>query len=52
MSVTQGKGDDDKIYIGDMIQPSVQRGVPDLGARVSVLTADGQLIERLVCNLY
>ena len=47
MSVTQGKGDDDKIYIGDMIQPSVQRGVPDLGARVSILTEDGQLIERL-----
>ena len=47
MSVTQGKNGDDKIYIGDMIQPAVQRGVPDLGARVSILTADGQLIERL-----
>ncbi len=47
MSVTEGKGDDDKIYVGEMIQPAVQRGVPNLGARVSVLTSDGQLIARL-----
>ena len=47
MSVTQGKGADDKIYIGEMIQPAVQRGVPNLGARVAVLSEDGQLIERL-----
>ncbi len=47
MSVTQGKGDDDRIYVGEMIQPAVQRGVPNLGARVSVLTPDGELLHRL-----
>ena len=47
MSVTEGKGDDDQLYVGEMIQPPVQRGVPNLGARVSVLSSDGQLLDRL-----
>ena len=47
MSVTQGKGGDSSIYVGEMIPPPVQRGVPNLGARVSVLTAEGELLHRL-----
>lgn len=47
MSVTEGKGGDDQLYVGEMIQPPVQRGVPNLGARVSVLSSDGQLLDRL-----
>ena len=47
MSVTEGKAGDTSIYVGEMIPPPVQRGVPNLGARVSVLTADGELLHRL-----
>jgi hypothetical protein len=47
MSVTQGKGDDDAIYVGEMIPPPVQRGVKNLGAMIALLSPDCQLQQHL-----
>jgi len=41
MSVTQGKGDDDNLYVGEMIPPPVQQGVRNLGAMIAVLSSEG-----------
>jgi hypothetical protein len=47
MSVTQGKGDDAAIYVGEMIPPPVQQGVRNLGARIAVLSPDGGFLQHL-----
>jgi DNA-binding beta-propeller fold protein YncE len=47
MSITSGKNGDTSLYVGEMIPPPVQRGVPNLGASVGVLTAKGEYLQRL-----
>ncbi|MCI0872206.1 MAG: peptidylglycine alpha-amidating monooxygenase, partial [Chloroflexi bacterium] len=47
MSVTQGKGDDDAIYVGEMIPPSVNQGVRNLGAMIAVLSPSGEFQQHL-----
>ena len=47
MSVTQGKGEDDAIYVGEMIPPPVQQGVKNLGAMIAVLSPDCQFQQHL-----
>ena len=47
MSITEGRNGDSTLYVGEMIPPPVQRGVPDLGARVAVLSSDGEFIQHL-----
>ena len=47
MSVTQGKGDDDNLYVGEMIPPPVQRGVRNLGAMIAVLSSEGDYQQHL-----
>ncbi len=42
--ITQGKGDDTNLYDGEMGPPTVQNFVPNLGNRVTVLSADGELV--------
>jgi len=45
MSVTTGP--EDKIYVGEMGPPPVQEGVKNLGNCVSILSTNGELIERI-----
>ncbi|MDA1296669.1 MAG: peptidyl-alpha-hydroxyglycine alpha-amidating lyase family protein [Chloroflexi bacterium] len=45
MSITHGKNGDTSLYVGEMIPPSVQRGVRNLGARVAVLSKDGEFLQ-------
>ena len=47
MSITEGKKEDDRIYVGEMLPPPVQQGVPNLGAKISILNPDGQLIKQI-----
>lgn len=47
MSITEGKKGDDRIYIGEMLPPPVQQGVPNLGAKISILNPDGQIIKQI-----
>jgi len=47
MSVTEGKGDDRAIYVGEMIPPPVQQGVPNLGAMIAVLSPEGEFLRHL-----
>ena len=47
MSITEGKKGDDRIYVGEMLPPPVQQGVPNLGAKISILNPDGQLIKQI-----
>jgi hypothetical protein len=47
MSVTQGKGDDAALYVGEMIPPSVQQGVENLGAMIAILSPDGKFQQHL-----
>ncbi|MBI21327.1 MAG: peptidylglycine alpha-amidating monooxygenase [Chloroflexi bacterium] len=47
MSITEGKKGDDRIYVGEMLPPPVQQGVPNLGAKISILNPDGQLIQQI-----
>ena len=47
MSVTQGKGDDTALYVGEMIPPPVQQGVPNLGAMIAVLSAEGEFLQHI-----
>jgi DNA-binding beta-propeller fold protein YncE len=47
MSVTQGKGDDAALYVGEMIPPSVQQGVDNLGAMIAILSPDGKFQQHL-----
>ena len=47
MSITEGKKGDDRIYVGEMLPPPVQRGVPNLGAKISILNPDGQIIKQI-----
>ena len=47
MSVTEGKGDDRAIYVGEMIPPPVQQGVPNLGAMIAVLSPEGEFLQHL-----
>ena len=47
MSVTQGKGDDDNLYVGEMIPPPVQQGVRNLGAMIAVLSSEGDYQQHL-----
>tara|TARA_Y100000590_G_scaffold461899_1_gene624630 strand:- start:48260 stop:49228 length:969 start_codon:yes stop_codon:yes gene_type:complete len=47
MSITEGKNGDDKIYVGEMLPPPVQQGVPNLGAKVSILDSDGNIIKQI-----
>lgn len=47
VAVARGRGDDDALYIAEQGPPAVQAGVPNLGHRVSIYTAEGELITRL-----
>ena len=47
MSITQGKLGDDRLYVGEMIPPPVQQGVPNLGAKVSILTPEGDMLQQI-----
>ena len=46
MSVCEGKGDDNSLYVGEMGPPPVQDGVPGLGLRVSIYNPDGDMINQ------
>ena len=47
MSITSGKNGDTALYVGEMIPPPVQQGVPNLGARLAVLSAEGEFLQHL-----
>ena len=47
MSVTQGKGNDKALYVGEMIPPPVQQGVPNLGARIAILSCSGEFLQHV-----
>lgn len=47
MSVTQGKGDDAALYVGEMIPPPVQQGVDNLGAMIAILSSEGEFQQHL-----
>ena len=47
VAVTRGRGPDTALYIAEQGPPPVQRGVPNLGHRVSIYTPAGDLITRI-----
>lgn len=47
MSITNGKNGDTSLYVGEMIPPPVQQGVRNLGARVAVLSEDGEFLQHV-----
>ncbi|MFW6194996.1 MAG: peptidyl-alpha-hydroxyglycine alpha-amidating lyase family protein [Chloroflexota bacterium] len=46
IAIRAGKGDDTNIYVAEAGPPPVQKDVPNLGMKVSVLTRDGKEILR------
>jgi DNA-binding beta-propeller fold protein YncE len=46
VAVVSGRGDDNLLYVAEQGPPPVQFGVPNLGHRVSVYTAQGDLVTR------
>lgn len=51
MSITNGRNGDTSLYVGEMIPPAVQRGVPNLGAGVAVLSEDGEFLQHCGASL-
>ena len=47
VAVTRGRGADDALYVAEQGPPPVQRGVPNLGHRVSIYTREGELLTRI-----
>ncbi len=47
VAVARGRGADDHLYIAEQGPPPVQRGVPNLGHRVSIYTPEGELVTRI-----
>ncbi|MEX0761702.1 MAG: peptidyl-alpha-hydroxyglycine alpha-amidating lyase family protein [Dehalococcoidia bacterium] len=46
VAVFAGRDGDANLYVAEQGPPPVQRGVPNLGQRVSIYTRDGQLVKR------
>eukprot|EP00937_MAST-01D_sp_MAST-1D-sp2_P004821 g4821.t1 len=46
-AVCVGRGTDDAVYIGEQGPPPVSNGLPNLGHRVGIWTADGKLVNRI-----
>ena len=42
--ITEGRGDDTNLYVGEMGPPTVQNFVPNLGNRVVVMSPDGEMV--------
>ena len=42
--ITQGRGADTNLYVGEMGPPMVQNFVPNLGNRVVVMSPDGEMV--------
>lgn len=51
VAVTSGKGDDKAVYVAEQGPPPVQKGVPNLGHRVSIFNLEGKLIRRVGASL-
>ncbi|MDP6605909.1 MAG: peptidyl-alpha-hydroxyglycine alpha-amidating lyase family protein [Dehalococcoidia bacterium] len=47
VAVVRGREEDQSLYVAEQGPPPVQRGVPNLGHRISVYTPEGELITRL-----
>ena len=51
VAVTSGKGEDKAVYVAEQGPPPVQKGVPNLGHRVSIFDLEGKLIRRVGASL-